>query len=67
MELNIHTQMLAAVFAIAVVMGAVTNKTNFCANFGSESNETVRQGGVAAWFRSRARGGLWAECRPSSR
>jgi len=31
MELNIHTQMLAAVFAIAVVMGAVTNKTNFCA------------------------------------
>ena len=31
MELNIHTQMLGAVFAIAVVMGAVTNKTNFCA------------------------------------
>ena len=31
MELNIHTQMLGAVFAIAVVMGTVTNKTNFCA------------------------------------
>jgi uncharacterized membrane protein YedE/YeeE len=31
MDLSIHTQMLGAVFAIAVVMGAVTNKTNFCA------------------------------------
>jgi uncharacterized membrane protein YedE/YeeE len=31
MQLSIHTQMLGAVFAIAVVMGAVTSKTNFCA------------------------------------
>jgi hypothetical protein len=31
MELSIHTQVLGAVFAIAVVMGAVTSKTNFCA------------------------------------
>jgi len=31
MELNVHTQLLGAVFAIAVVMGAVTSKTNFCA------------------------------------
>ena len=31
MQLSIHTQMLGAVFAIAVVMGAVTCKTNFCA------------------------------------
>ncbi len=30
MEFNIHVQVLAAVFAIAVVMGAVANKTNFC-------------------------------------
>lgn len=31
MQLSIHSQMLGAVFAIAVVIGAVTNKTNFCA------------------------------------
>jgi uncharacterized membrane protein YedE/YeeE len=31
MELSIHLQLLAAVFAIAVIMGAVTSKTNFCA------------------------------------
>src|SRR5690349_8642722 len=31
MELSIHTQVLGAVFAIAVIMGAVTCKTNFCA------------------------------------
>ncbi len=30
MEFNIHVQVLLAVFAIAVVMGAVVNKTNFC-------------------------------------
>ena len=30
MELTIHTQILLSVFAIAVVMGAVANKTNFC-------------------------------------
>jgi uncharacterized membrane protein YedE/YeeE len=31
MELSIHTQVLGAVFAIAIIMGAVTCKTNFCA------------------------------------
>ncbi len=30
MEFTVHNQVLAAVFAIAVVMGAVANKTNFC-------------------------------------
>jgi hypothetical protein len=30
MEFTIHNQVLLAVFAIAVVMGAVVNKTNFC-------------------------------------
>jgi len=31
MEITIHVQVLAAVFAVAVIMGAVTHKTNFCA------------------------------------
>ncbi len=31
MEITIHIQVLAAVFAVAVVLGAVTSKTNFCA------------------------------------
>jgi len=31
MEITIHVQVLAAVFAVAVIMGAVTSKTNFCA------------------------------------
>src|SRR5688572_32021956 len=31
MDLNIHVQLLGAVFAVAVVLGAVTSKTNFCA------------------------------------
>ena len=30
MEFTIHNQVLATVFVIAVVMGAVANKTNFC-------------------------------------
>ena len=30
MEFTVHIQVLAAAFAIAVVMGAVANKTNFC-------------------------------------
>lgn len=30
MELNVHQQVLTAVFAIAVVLGAIVNKTNFC-------------------------------------
>ena len=31
MEITIHVEVLAAIFVIAVVMGAVTSKTNFCA------------------------------------
>jgi uncharacterized membrane protein YedE/YeeE len=30
MEFNVHHQVLTAVFAIAAVLGAVVNKTNFC-------------------------------------
>jgi uncharacterized membrane protein YedE/YeeE len=30
MPLTIHTEVLAAVFAVAFIMGAVTSKTNFC-------------------------------------
>ena len=30
MEFNIHVQVLTIVFAVALVMGAVVNKTNFC-------------------------------------
>ncbi len=30
MEFTVHNGVLLAVFAIAVVMGAVANKTNFC-------------------------------------
>lgn len=30
MEFNVHHQMLAAVFAVALVLGAIVNKTNFC-------------------------------------
>jgi uncharacterized membrane protein YedE/YeeE len=30
MEFNVHHQVLAAVFVIAAVLGAVVNKTNFC-------------------------------------
>jgi uncharacterized protein len=30
MEFNVHHQVLAAVFAVAVVLGAIVNKTNFC-------------------------------------
>ncbi|HEX9673690.1 MAG TPA: YeeE/YedE family protein [Burkholderiales bacterium] len=31
MEITIHVQVLAAVFGAAVILGAVTSKTNFCA------------------------------------
>ncbi len=31
MQITIHLQILAVVFAVAAVMGAVTSKTNFCA------------------------------------
>lgn len=30
MEFNVHHQVLTAVFVIAVIMGAVVNKTHFC-------------------------------------
>jgi uncharacterized protein len=30
MEFNVHHQVLTAVFAVAVVLGAIVNKTNFC-------------------------------------
>ncbi len=30
MEFNVHQQVLTAVFVIAVVLGAIVNKTNFC-------------------------------------
>jgi uncharacterized membrane protein YedE/YeeE len=31
MQITIHIQLLAAVFVVALIMGAVTSKTNFCA------------------------------------
>ena len=31
MQITIHIQVLAAVFVVAVIIGAVTSKTNFCA------------------------------------
>ena len=31
MQITIHIQLLAAAFVVAIVMGAVTSKTNFCA------------------------------------
>src|SRR5512145_3269030 len=31
MEITIHVQVLAAIFVIALVIGAVTHRTNFCA------------------------------------
>jgi uncharacterized protein len=31
MQITIHVQVLAAVFVVAVIIGAVTSKTNFCA------------------------------------
>ena len=30
MEISVHLQVLAAVFVIAAVLGAIVNKTNFC-------------------------------------
>ncbi len=61
MEMNIHIQVLLLVFAVAVVMGAVANKTSFCTmgavsdwvNFGDKNRlrawlftVTVALGGV---------------------
>jgi len=31
MQITIHVQVLAAVFVVALIMGAVTHKTSFCA------------------------------------
>jgi hypothetical protein len=49
MEMTIHTQILLLVFGIAVVMGAVANKTNFCT-----------MGAVSDWVNMGDRGRLRA-------
>lgn len=51
MEMTIHTQILALVFGIAVVMGAVANKTNFC-TMGAVSDwvNMGDQGRLRAWL-----------------
>ena len=51
MEFNIHTQILLFVFAIAVVIGAVANKTNFC-TMGAVSDWTNMgdKGRLRAWL-----------------
>src|SRR3989338_2052893 len=51
MEFNIHTQILLLVFAIAVVIGAVANKTNFC-TMGAVSDWTNMgdKGRFRAWL-----------------
>ena len=51
MEFNIHTQILLFVFAIAVVIGAVANKTNFC-TMGAVSDWTNMgdKGRFRAWL-----------------
>lgn len=55
MQLTIHQEMLGAVFAIAVIMGAVTNKTNFCA-MGAVSDwvNSGDTGRMRAWIFSMA-------------
>ncbi len=51
MEFTIHTQVLLAAFLIAVVMGAVANKTNFC-TMGAVSDLTNMgdTGRMRAWL-----------------
>lgn len=51
MEFTIHTQVLLATFLIAVVMGAVANKTNFC-TMGAVSDLTNMgdTGRMRAWL-----------------
>jgi hypothetical protein len=51
MEFTIHTQVLLAAFLIAIVMGAVANKTNFC-TMGAVSDLTNMgdSGRIRAWL-----------------
>ena len=49
MEMTIHVEILLLVFAIAVIMGAVANKTNFCT-----------MGAVSDWVNMGDRGRLRA-------
>jgi uncharacterized protein len=49
MELSIHNNVLLSVFAIAVIMGAVANKTNFCT-----------MGAVSDWINMEDKGRLRA-------
>jgi uncharacterized protein len=51
MELTIHNNVLLSVFAIAAVMGAVANKTNFC-TMGAVSDwiNMEDKGRLRAWF-----------------
>jgi uncharacterized membrane protein YedE/YeeE len=51
MEFNVHHQVLAAVFVIAAVLGAIVNKTNFC-TMGAVSDwvNMGDQGRMRAWL-----------------
>ncbi len=49
MELEIQNQLLAYVFGVAVILGAVVNKTNFCT-----------MGAVSDWVNMGKTGRLWA-------
>lgn len=49
MEFNVHQQVLTAVFVVAVVLGAIVNKTNFCT-----------MGAVSDWVNMGDRGRLRA-------
>lgn len=51
MEFTIHNQVLLSVFAIAIIMGAVANKTNFC-TMGAVSDWVNMQdtGRLRAWL-----------------
>jgi uncharacterized membrane protein YedE/YeeE len=51
MELTIHNSVLLSVFAIAAIMGAVANKTNFC-TMGAVSDwvNMEDKGRLRAWF-----------------
>ena len=51
MEFNVHHQMLAAVFAIAVALGAIVNKTNFCTMGAVSDWINIGDGGrMRAWL-----------------
>ena len=49
MEVGIHNQLLVYVFGVAVILGAVVNKTNFCT-----------MGAVSDWVNMGKTGRLWA-------